>query len=103
MEKHNLKSGFSIYFADIHFEKQVYAFGSGLGFTSVIYAYSLGRDPEEAEKLALEKYDSDETKVKKVQIQSLLLVKTVLNLITSSLMVPVLSLKTVMLYPWALV
>ncbi len=53
MEKHNLKSGFSIYFADVHFEKQVYAFGSGLGFTSVIYAYSLGRDPEEAEKLAL--------------------------------------------------
>ncbi len=39
MEKHNLKSGFSIYFADVHFEKQVYAFGSGLGFTSVIYAY----------------------------------------------------------------
>ncbi|MEF3283015.1 AAA family ATPase [Klebsiella pneumoniae] len=68
MEKHNLKSGFSIYFADVHFEKQVYAFGSGLGFTSVIYAYSLGRDPEEAEKLALEKYDSDETKVKKVHV-----------------------------------
>lgn len=68
MEKHNLKSGFSIYFADIHFEKQVYAFGSGLGFTSVIYTYSLGRDPEEAEKLALEKYDSDETKVKKVHV-----------------------------------
>ncbi|HAP1466157.1 TPA: hypothetical protein IR936_004933, partial [Escherichia coli] len=59
---------FSIYFADVHFEKQVYAFGSGLGFTSVIYAYSLGRDPEEAEKLALEKYDSDETKVKKVHV-----------------------------------
>ncbi len=67
-KKHNLKSGFSIYFADVHFEKQVYAFGSGLGFTSVIYAYSLGRDPEEAEKLALEKYDSDETKVKKVHV-----------------------------------
>ncbi len=55
-------------FADVHFEKQVYAFGSGLGFTSVIYAYSLGRDPEEAEKLALEKYDSDDTKVKKVHV-----------------------------------
>ena len=43
------------------------------------------------------------TKVKKVLIQSSLLVKTVLNLITSSLMVLALSLKTVMLYPWVLV
>ncbi|EGA8339137.1 hypothetical protein ACW6AV_003462 [Edwardsiella piscicida] len=68
MEKYNLKSGFSIYFADVHFENQVYAFGSGLGFTSVIYAYSLGRDPEEAERLVLEKYDSDETKVKNVYV-----------------------------------
>ena len=40
MEKHDLKSGFSIYFADVHFEKQVYALGSGLGFTSVIYTFS---------------------------------------------------------------
>ena len=38
---------------------------------------------------------------KKVLILSLLQVKMVLNLITSSLMVPALSLKTVMLYPWA--
>ncbi|MDA1379354.1 hypothetical protein PCI56_04975 [Plesiomonas shigelloides subsp. oncorhynchi] len=34
----------------------------------MIYAYSLGRDPEEAEKLALEKYDSDETRVKSVHV-----------------------------------
>ena len=38
---------------------------------------------------------------KKVLILSLLQVKMVLNSITSSLMVPALSLKTVMLYPWA--
>lgn len=68
MEKHDLKPGFSIYFADVHFERKVYAFGSGLGFTSVIYAYSLGRDPEEAERLVLEKYGTDETPVKEVNV-----------------------------------
>ena len=74
MEKLHLKDGYSIYFADVYFDDVIYSMGTGLGFTDVIYGYSLGRDQQEAEQLVTEKYNGkvsakpngDEVRVKKV-------------------------------------
>ncbi|MFQ2284305.1 hypothetical protein [Aeromonas dhakensis] len=55
MEKLHLKDGYSIYFADVYFDDVIYSMGTGLGFTDVIYGYSLGRDQQEAEQLVTEK------------------------------------------------
>ena len=57
MEKLHLKDGYSIYFADVYFDDVIYSMGTGLGFTDVIYGYSLGRDQQEAEQLVTEKYN----------------------------------------------
>lgn len=77
MEKLHLKDGYSIYFADVYFDDVIYSMGTGLGFTDVIYGYSLGRDQQEAEQLVTEKYNGkvsakpngDEVRVKKVYLR----------------------------------
>ena len=64
--QYNLKPGFKIYFLTVWFEDKVYAFGSGLGFTDVIYSYAIAETEEQALSLAHEKYDQEQPKVRKI-------------------------------------
>lgn len=64
--QYNLKPGFQIFFLTIWFEDTVYAFGSGLGFTDVIYSYAIAETEEQALSLAYEKYDQEQPKVRNI-------------------------------------
>lgn len=65
-DPHRVKDGFSIYFVDVQFHDTVYAFGSGLGFTDVVYHFALAQSPEKAQELIRKKLDSPEAPVKRV-------------------------------------
>lgn len=64
--RYSLKSGFQIYFLTIVYEDKVYAFGSGLGFTDVIYGYAIAETEDQAIALAYKKYDLGSPKVRNI-------------------------------------
>lgn len=64
--QYNLKPGFQIYFLTVWFEDTIYAFGSGLGFTDVIYSFAIAESEEQALSLAYKKYDQQQPKVRSI-------------------------------------
>lgn len=65
--RYTLKPGFQIYFLEVWYEDTVYAFGSGLGFTNVVYGYAIAETEAEAVSLANEKFDVGTPKVRKIR------------------------------------
>lgn len=68
--QYTLKPGFQIYFLEIWFEDTVYAFGSGLGYTNVIYGYAIAETEDQALSMAYKKYNLGEPKVRKIRASS---------------------------------
>ncbi|WP_216356148.1 hypothetical protein, partial [Alcaligenes faecalis] len=68
MTKLSLKEGFCIYFAQVKFDRTIYSFGSGLGYTSTIYPYVVANSTDKAEQLIRAKYDSPESRVVRIDL-----------------------------------